>query len=776
MRSRLALIAGVAVALVVFALWWYSLPRPLFDEPWSTVAYARDGSLLGAQIAADGQWRFPGAKVPPRFEQALLAYEDKRFYEHSGVDSVAVARALYVDLRARRIVSGGSTLTMQTIRIARGREGSRLLNKPIEALLAWRLEAGFSKRQILSMYAEHAPFGGNVVGLEAASWRYFGRPADALSWAETCTLAVLPNSPTLVNPGRGRMQLKEKRDRLLRRLHERERLNDTDLKLALSEPLIDEPKPLPRLAPHLLATLKKRFPEQHRFTTTVDGDLQRRAVETVSQHARELYKQDIRNVAVLVIDNRSFEAIAYVGNSEWSVANDMGYAVDIVQRPRSTGSILKPFLYAAMLQSGDLAPRMLLADVPTQYAGYSPENYDRTYRGAVSADIALAQSLNVPAVRMLQEFGVPRFYDVLTQLGISTLTRAPDEYGLSLILGGAEGTLWDMTQSYANLTAIARDARPGKPARYRRAQFLTTAPSLNRTTTDIGPAAAWLTLRALGEVPRPGEESHWKNFSSRRAIAWKTGTSWGLRDAWSIGSTSQYTVGVWVGNASGAGRPGLIGGVAAAPLMFAVFQHLDVSPGIAPPRWAMKAIEVCKNDGYLANGSCATEREWIPRDSHFDKVTPHNVLVHLDSAILHRVDAACESISGMQHRAWFVLPPAQEYYYRRMHNDYRVLPPLREDCSATGTNANPIEFLYPGPAARIYLPLDFGSERGRVVFEAVHSDRDATLHWHVDDRFLGSTTLFHQQAVEIEPGMHLLTLVDQRGQRKTRRFEVIGEQ
>src|SRR5712671_5105033 len=520
----------IALTFITLAtIWWFALPSPLFSDPWSTVAYARNGALLGAQIAADGQWRFPAAKVPSRFEQALLAYEDKRFYEHHGIDLLAMLRAVEIDVRARRIVSGGSTLSMQTIRIARGREGSRLLDKFAEMALAPRLELKYSKQETLNLYAAHAPFGGNVIGLEAAAWRYFGRPAEHLSWAETCTLAVLPNSPALVHPGRQRDVLKLKRDRLLQRLHERGLIDATGFELALSEPLIDAPTPLPQLAPHLLATLLKRAPRQQRFATTVDVNLQSAVNESVTQFARELSKQDIRNVAAVVLDNRTFEVLAYVGNSQWSVKNELGYAVDIVQRPRSTGSILKPFLYAAMLESGELTPRMLLADVPTQFGGYMPENYDRAYRGAVPADVALAQSLNVPAVRLLKEFGVARFCAVLTQLGFTTVTRPPEEYGLSLVLGGAEGTLWDITQAHANLVHLARDGIAGKPASYRRAQLLLNERSTLTPAADIGPASAWLTLRALTEVARPGEESHWKNFTSSRAIAWKTGTSWGLR-------------------------------------------------------------------------------------------------------------------------------------------------------------------------------------------------------------------------------------------------------
>jgi penicillin-binding protein 1C len=279
----------------------------------------------------------------------------------------------------------------------------------------------------------------------------------------------------------------------------------------------------------------------------------------------------------------------------------------------------------------------------------------------------------------------------------------------------------------------------------------------------------------LLEVTRPEEESHWRDFTSAHPIAWKTGTSWGLRDAWAIGTSSRYTVGVWVGNASGEGRPGLTGASAAAPIMFDMFRHLPSEHWIAPPRWALKQVQVCKNDGYLVNGECDSVSQRVPRAAHPQQRSPHNLLVHLDAAQL-RVDSSCERVINMTHSSWFVLPPAQEYFYRRAHSGYRPLPEVRSDCRSTLTaeRNSTIDFLYPNAETRVYIPLDFGAQRGRVVFEAVHRDSDAILHWHLDQQYAGSTQLFHQREFDISPGMHTLTVVDQHGESRTRRFEVLG--
>jgi penicillin-binding protein 1C len=762
--------------LAAGAAFWFSLPAPLFDAPESTILLDRNGELLGARIASDGQWRFPPAeRAPEKFARALIEYEDRRFHAHPGVDPLALARAAYDDVRARRIVRGGSTITMQLARLARARERRGLVDKLIETSLALRIELAYDKAQILALYASHAPFGGNVVGLEAASWRYFGRAPEELSWAEACTLAVLPNSPALIHPGRNRAQLLAKRNRLLSQLHARALITKLDYSLALQEPLPLAPSPLPNEAPHLLATLQAQHPKQHRFATTIDRSLQSAANAIVRERGRALAAQHVHNAAAVILDNRSFEVLAYVGNSHWSVNDEHGYAVDVVQRPRSTGSILKPLLYAAMLDAGEILPHTLVLDVPTQYAGYMPENFDRQYRGVVPADVALAQSLNVPAVRMLKQHGVQRFQDFLKAAGMTTLTRAADDYGLTLILGGAEGTLWEITAQYANLAHIARQIYPGQPVTYQRPRLAPDDDADTRRAAQIGAASAWLTLRALLEVSRPGEEAHWKNFATSRQIAWKTGTSWGLRDAWSVGNTSRYTVGIWVGNADGEGRPGLTGATAAAPLMFALFDAMQTSEWFVEPSLLMRTVEVCRNDGYLANGACESELQRAPAVSRFDRQSPFNQRVHLSPDGRYRVDASCEAVDGMRHADWFVLPPAAEFYFRRGNAHYRALPGYRSDCAGASSQA-PMDFLYPNLATRLYIPLDFGSQKGRVVFAAAHRKRDATLHWHLDDRYLGATTTYHEQALDIAPGQHVITIVDADGARLSRRFEVLARE
>ncbi|MDH5326846.1 MAG: penicillin-binding protein 1C [Gammaproteobacteria bacterium] len=751
-----------------------SLPPGLFNDPVSPVLLSREGKLLGASIAADQQWRFPATeRVPQKFKTALLTFEDKRFDSHWGVDLLALGRAMRQNINKGRVVSGASTLTMQVIRLARKNPRRTLLEKIKEMLLASRLEWSYDKDEILALYAANAPFGGNIVGLEAAAWRYFGRSAQQLSWAESAMLAVLPNNPASMHPGRNRNELTQKRNRLLQRLQENGVLDAMQLQLAQAEPLVQKPRPLPRLAPHLLATLKTRYPNTSQFRTTVNYARQNRLNDLVANHALWLAPQGIHNAAVLVLDNRSFEVVAYAGNSPAS-GKHKGHAVDLIHRPRSTGSILKPLLFAGMLQSGEIVSTSLVPDVPARFNGYRPENYDRSYRGAVPAKEALARSLNIPAVLMLQRHGIGKFYDFLQRMGMSTLFRSPDGYGLTLILGGAEGSLWELTQMYANMAYIARQDQRHYDRNYLQAKVLQSQNTQGQYPWEIQAGAAWLTLQALNDVNRPGEENNWRSFSSSQKIAWKTGTSYGLRDAWAIGSNQRYTVGVWVGNADGEGKAGLTGLSAAAPLLFDVFNSLPQTPWFSKPEALLKQVSVCKKDGLLSNGHCQTEAQWAPVEAPFQQVSRRFKRVHLDTQGQWQVHSRCESTANMQHRNWFVLPPVQAFYYKHHHLDYKPLPDFRADCRQVSAGFNTFEILSPQVGAQIYIPVDLGERREKTLLEAKHKDSEATLYWHLNEEYLGETQVFHQMAVDLTPGKYRLTIVDQNGAEQHRRFEILG--
>ncbi len=775
-RKRYTFITLFGVPLLI---WWlfFALPRPLFDAPYSTVLVDRSGALLSAHIASDGQWRFPARdSIPPKYVQALICFEDRYFYRHPGVNPFAIVRAMRQNIKEKRLVSGASTISMQVIRLAESRKGRALWDKCKEVLKALRLELRYSKQEILSFHAAHAPFGGNLVGLEAASWRYFGRSAHQLSWAETAMLAVLPNAPNLIHPGKHRKLLLAKRNRLLARMVDDNILSTEDYRLALLEPLPDRPHPIPSLAPHLLDRLHRRNTEKQ-YRTSLDLPLQNGTRNLVKLHHKRLSQNGIYNACALIIDIRSNKVLSYVANTPTSDAHAPN--VDIIIAPRSTGSILKPFLYAAAMQSGLILPKSLLPDVPTQIAGYVPYNFDRDYDGAVPADEALSRSLNIPAVRLLQDYGVSKFYDRLKELGLSDLNYPADHYGLSLILGGAEASLWDLATAY---TMMARKLHQyqivqgqNKVSPYDDApSLLEYSEGIHRFRSDMLPDAAsvWLTFEAMTQLKKPSGHRLRDFVSGQRKIAWKTGTSFGFRDAWSIGVTPDYLVAVWVGNADGEGRPGLIGVEAAAPLMFDLFDQLAFDDyWFEAPYDQLRDVAVCRQSGYLATGYCTLKDTMaVHKSGRKTSSCPYHQRVSMDKTNSYRVSADCYPPHQMVYRSCFALPPSFEVYYKKNHPQYVGLPEYDPNCSPG--DAPQIELIYPPKGARIYLPRNLDGSEGKFVFEAAHQSSSTKIYWHLDEEYIGSTQGAHQLQYLPKSGAHILTLIDQNGQELRQAFFV----
>ncbi len=778
----------ISILLFILFLWggmYLLVPRTLFPVSYSTLLYSSEGNLLGARIAPDGQWRFPATdSLPDKFITCLTTYEDRYFFYHPGIDAAAILRAAYLNVRYHRVVSGGSTLTMQLARLARGNRDRTVYEKSIEICWALFLETTHSKKEILNLYASHAPFGGNVVGIETAAWRYFGRSASDLSWAESATLAVLPNSPALIHPGRNRKQLKTKRDKLLHTLKERNIIDNTEYELSCMEPLPEAPVPLPNEAPHLLERLAAGTPGI-RITSSVQYSLQKQTQELVNRYAREYSSSNhIHNLAALIADVETGEILAYAGNATFQADEKRGNQVDIITSPRSTGSILKPFLYAGMLHDGQILPSTLVSDVPLNINGFMPQNYNKTFNGAVPAHRAIERSLNVPLVRMLSQYNTGRFMTLLKTLGMTSLRFSEEHYGASLILGGAEGTLWDISGMYASLSRVLTHYRPYN-GRYNPQDIHPLTPFPNKekepiqSITDkrltdkplLSAASIWFTYEAMSALNRPEEEADWQQFESMKQIAWKTGTSYGGRDAWAIGTTPRYVVGVWVGNASGEGRPGLTGVGNAAPVLFDLFSLLPGSSWFDMPYDELEQAVICRNSGHKASRICdQTDTLYIPRPGINTPVCPYHKLVHLSADGRFRVNSSCESVDRMITRPWFVLPPSQEYYYRNYHIDYVPLPPIKPGCEQA--QSRQIELIYPEHNAILYLPKGFSGKQEKFIFKAAHARPDATIYWHLDDTYLGETTDNHQIACTVESGKHMLTLIDNWGNQRKILFEV----
>lgn len=762
----------------LFIIWLFCLPKPLFDFPTATVVESSQGHMLGARIASDGQWRFPEIdSLPHRFEKCILYFEDEYFYQHPGFNPISISKALWNNFKGnpRR---GGSTITQQVIRLSRVNKNRTYFEKLVEIFQATRLEIGYSKKSILKLYASYAPFGGNVVGLETASWRYFNIPASELSWGQSAALAVLPNAPSLIFPGKNEVILKQKRDALLLKLFENDVIDKMTYELALDEDLPGKPFPLPDHTPHLTEKIRKEQPG-NRVVTTIDFSFQNKVNHIAKEHHRILSQNQVHNLAILVMDVNTRQVLAYVGNSP--TTKDHSNFVDIIQKSRSTGSILKPFLYASMLHSGEILPNTLVADVPTSINGYSPENYDKTFSGVVPASVSLSRSLNIPAVRMLRDYGLHRLYNMLQKTNQKGIDKPADHYGLSYILGGAESSLWDVTKAYMGMASTLNFFNASS-SEYREIEYMDPVYTLDNADLSFGKTlqnptvwnagAIYKTFEAMQQVNRPTGEENWEFFSSSQPLAWKTGTSYGFKDAWAVGVTPKYAIGVWAGNASGEGRTGLTGILAAAPILFDVLSALPQSGWFQPPYDELVETEICAQSGHLSGLFCAeTKTEWIPKDGLKTKACPYHQTVFLNNSETYRVNSSCYPLSEMKQKNWFTLPPVLEYYYAARHPEYKTLPPFAPDCLNEGESI--MAFIYPKRNEAILLPKDFDETVNDVVFKIAHRLPDTTVYWYLDSEYVGKTQTFHELAISPKPGSYLLTVVDGEGNELKEKIEIV---
>ena len=771
------------VIFILLFIYWLWLPNKLFTNSCSTILLDQNNELLAAKIAADGQWRFPQSdSIPVKFKKCITVFEDEYFYYHPGINPFSIFKSIKRNFGAGKIKSGGSTITMQIARMMRNHQKRNYYQKITEILLAIRIELSYKKSSILNIYCSNAPFGSNVVGLSAASWRYYGRSPEKLSWSESALLAVLPNSPSLIYPGKNHDALIKKRDRLLKKLADKNIIDQSTYQLSIKEPLPNKPYPIPQLAPHLLNHCISEKGSSKTFRSTINKNLQIQVNELLNKQVQNLSANQINNACAIVAETETGKVLAYIGNS-WSLKNENENYVDIINSPRSTGSILKPFLYAFMLNEDKLLPASLLEDVPTQIGSYGPKNFNLTYDGLVPANKAIARSLNVPAVKMLQDYSAAKFHYRLKQLGFKTFTKPTTHYGLSLILGGGEATLWDVASAYSSmgraLNNYSNIRNKYRANNYRSLTYLNSDVETNKAATQntdlLNASSIWYTFNAMTELLRPQDYVGWMQFLSKNRIAWKTGTSFGFRDAWAVGLNGKYTVAVWVGNADGEGRPELTGTAAAAPLLFSIFNILPNKSWFSKPTGDVEKIKVCKQSGFKASEICKdVEIKYYQKGCNKTKQCPFHKLIHLDETEQYRVNSNCYSVDKMKHVAWFVFSPTQEYFFKQHSLFYKPLPTYLPEC-ANDMSLHQLDIIYPREGFKIYVPIDQSGARSKCIFKATHKNNNVTIFWHLDGNYIGSTQKFHQLSILPNKGIHTLELTDDNGESVQCKFEVIDK-
>jgi penicillin-binding protein 1C len=774
----------ILLAFLLGLIWYaFSLRKPLFQHNnYASAIFDKNGTLLSATISSDEQWHFQNqGKISEKYVQAVIAFEDKRFYRHIGFDLKALLRAMKLNLKQRKVVSGGSTISMQTIRLHQGNPSRSLPNKIVEIILSTRLELKHSKDEILSLYASHAPYGGNVIGIDAACWRYFNKSPENISWAEACLLAVLPNSPGLIHTERNREKLKDKRDDLLFRLNKNGTISDIAYQGALIEEIPRRPKRLPQKASHYLNFAKKKT-KRSVIYSTIDPIVQEKCNEIAKTESRKLKANFIDNIAILVLDIEDKTVVSYVGNVKGTGLENQEYT-DMVQAQRSTGSILKPILYASSLDNGLISKSSFLPDYPFSIGGFITQNYNKEHTGLIPANKALQKSLNIPFAYLLHQYGIEKFRLFCQQMGLEGINKSSEYYGIPLILGGGESSLWELTHAYASMAKILKtytdhDGYYEKAPIYKSVLQKEYVQKKNdqkelRLTKDAPILRAeniWQTFEQLKELKRPTEEGEWKQFSHHVPIAWKTGTSNGFKDAWAIGVNEKYAVGVWVGNSDGEGRPGIIGSIAAAPIFFKVINTLEGHRKFEEPIDDLVKIPFCKLSGNLANEFCPIDSNYISRSSSFIKQCTHHQQIFTDNTGSYKVNKNCYE-GNIITKVETSIPIEVAYYYKQTQL-YTPPLPLHPSCIKQ-ENEKTTKIIYPEKNMQIYQPKIGEGERNKIVLRAHHISRDATLLWHLDDKFLGSTQKIHEMSILLKEGNHRLLIIDESGNEDACSFEIL---
>ncbi|OWY23195.1 penicillin-binding protein 1C [Sphingobacteriales bacterium TSM_CSS] len=732
------------------------LPPQSTKVEYSQIITDKEDNILYAFLTRDDKWRMMTElnEITPELRKAIVFKEDKYFYFHYGINPVAIVRAAVNNMAYGKRTSGASTITMQVARLLQPKKRT-YGNKTIEILRALQLEWHYSKLQILQLYLNLVPYGSNIEGVKSASVLYFNKMPNHLSLAEITALSIIPNRPTSLQIGKNNAQLTEARNKWLQRFARARLFTKDAIDDALLEPFNAGRLEAPKLAPHFAWRMKDMFPDMPIVKTNLRYNTQLKTETMVSNYIKRLYYQHIRNAAVVVLNNRTMEVEAYVGSADFLNTEDGGQ-VDGVKALRSPGSALKPYLYALAFDKGVVTPKLKVSDVPSNFSGYTPVNFDGTYNGSVTIEDALAYSLNIPAVKVLNELGVNYFVDQLSKAGFGQVQADRSKMGLSLALGGCGVRLEELVKLYA---AFANKGL------FYPVRWLKNEPADTGSVRLFSEQAAYVITENLTRISRPDLPKSIESSKSLPKIAWKTGTSYGRKDAWSIGYNANYTIGVWVGNFSGEGVPELGGAVTATPLLFEIFNTVNYSPGsdwFAPPenleyRW------VCSETGLLPQPDCNNRvmDYYLPMIST-NKMCHHQqeVFVSADSSFTYCT--ACLPETGYKKKKYPLYPPEIVAFYEQQGIPYEKIPPHNPNCDR----------LFSGNAPRITSPVN-GLEylldpldNTELMLTCNTSNDVQLVHWYINELYLQPAPPTGKLFFTPKPGRNKITCVDDKGRKE----------
>jgi len=725
---------ALLLLIVTLTVLWFVFPfhkGALYDFPTSTVWCDRDGRPMRVKLSKGdfdcrADYVYDGADW---IGKAVVAAEDQRFWSHGGVDVLAVIRSVKQTATSLRRVSGASTLSMQLLRLSCPRKRN-LLTKGIEAFRALQMERQLTKEEIITLYLNRAPFGANLIGIESASRRYFARGGHDLSLGEASLLAGIPQSPTRFNPVKDLAAARKRQAYVLHRMVACSFITKEQMDNALDQQLRFQNDCYPFLAPHFCDTFcRKALHGSSEVRTTLNLGLQRTIEEAIRKHSATLRAEGIAGGAVVVLDSRTSEVLAMVGSPDFGGAAK-GAQVNAAVSPRSAGSTLKPFAYAIAMERGMITPLRVLYDVPESYRDYDPTNFDKDHCGIVTVRDALVRSLNMPAIDMERRIGQPLFHAKLRELGLRTISESSAHYGLGLVLGNAEVTLLDLSNAYACL------ARGGV---YKTCKTIPSA--ADSGTRLFSEEASWLIADMLGGDERAMASTGTIADIRVPKLAWKTGTSSGFRDAWTIAYNPEFVIGVWLGNPNGSPSKFLVGRKAATPIVWDICRQLYPSgngPWFSKPH-GIEEREVCAVSGQTASRNCT-----------------HRIHDHAIKDVSRY--ETCEVHLQGPETAW----PAQVETFLKTHQN-------------AGANPGKNDLVITDPAngsSYLYLPDLDPQHNQRIPFTATFGNPSADLHWFVDDHYIGASKSGGSVFWPLGKGTHRIVCSDGKGKSRVAAISV----
>ncbi|WP_101475112.1 MULTISPECIES: penicillin-binding protein 1C [Fusobacterium] len=711
------------------------------ENRYSQVVVDNRGKIIGAYLNQDEQWQVKGdGKIPSRLELAVLTFEDREFYNHNGINYLAILRAIKTNIFQKKRI-GASTITMQVAKLYKNRNRN-YINKVLEIIEAKKIENNIGKEEILKLYLNNAPYGGNIIGYRTASLLYFKKEPVNLTWAEGALLAILPNSPGMMNVEKNREILLKKRNTLLKTMYDTNIISQSQYKLSLNERLPDKRYYFDLLAPHLTRRLKDEYSKEKIINSTIDSEIQKKVDKIVKNYSELIQNKGIKNAAAIVIDNYNGEVKAYIGSQDFYDFEKNGQ-VDGIISFRSTGSVLKPFLYALSIDDGLIAPQSKLLDIPLYFSNFSPQNANKKYTGLVEAQEALKRSLNIPFVNLLNEYGQDRFFYFLKSVS-NFKDNDFSRYGLSLILGTKEMSIENIAQLYYGLANYGN---------FKNIKYIKNdLEEKNRQLITRG--AAYLTINDLSKVQRYGIQNL---YTGRDNISWKTGTSYGQRDGWAAGISPKWTVVVWCGNFTGEGNANISGIRTAGVLLFNIFKSLPKDNGIfIKPENDIKKIKIDNQTGYRIKYDVPTREIDYPKDAKPLKLSPYykKIFINENGKL---IDSRDKNFYKSTEKI-IVSYPVELFNYL-----------VKENMNIFNISEKTIKFIYPLNGLKIKVPRDFDGKKKVIV--KISNPNNYNIFWYLNGEYIGQG-LDTERSFSFLPGEQIISIIGENGETSQIKFEV----